>query len=156
MPDLLPFKIVTEEIKQKFLSKIIKLDSGCWTLAYKDTQGYSRFTTKKSTTVTGHKASYQIFKGIEGLAYMCVLHKCDNSCCVNPDHLYLGTPKQNTDDMFNRNRDAISILTKEQVKEIQVDYSKGNITQKALGIKYNVGQSCISRVVTKARWSQYI
>lgn len=33
-----------------------------------------------------------------------VLHKCDNFLCVNLDHLYLGTAKQNTKDMFERDR----------------------------------------------------
>lgn len=35
---------------------------------------------------------------------MWVLHECDNSICINPKHLYLGTPKQNTHDMIDRGR----------------------------------------------------
>ncbi|RPI81293.1 MAG: hypothetical protein EHM34_08830 [Nitrosopumilales archaeon] len=35
-------------------------------------------------------------------AYIC--HKCDNPKCVNPDHIYAGTPQTNADDMVARNR----------------------------------------------------
>ena len=33
-----------------------------------------------------------------------ILHKCDNRCCVNPDHLYTGTQKENVEDMVRRGR----------------------------------------------------
>lgn len=33
-----------------------------------------------------------------------VLHKCDNRLCVNPDHLYLGTVRQNAKDKLDRGR----------------------------------------------------
>jgi len=36
---------------------------------------------------------------------LCVLHKCDNTLCVRPNHLFLGTLKQNTDDMRSKRRD---------------------------------------------------
>lgn len=35
-----------------------------------------------------------------------VLHKCDVRNCINPDHLYVGTAKENTDDMMRRGRGA--------------------------------------------------
>lgn len=53
--------------------------------------------------VTAHRASYAIANG-EVPDGACVLHTCDNPRCVRPDHLYLGTPKDNSRDMRERGR----------------------------------------------------
>lgn len=99
-------KQTKESIKETFLSRINKNTSnGCWeytgSISAKD--GYGRIYTGKSTYA--HRYAWELFR--EKIPYgMCVLHHCDNRCCVNPEHLYLGTHKENTKDMINRKRNS--------------------------------------------------
>jgi hypothetical protein len=52
---------------------------------------------------TTHRVSYEATHGTIPKG-MCVLHTCDNTICVNPDHLWAGTRKENARDMFQKNR----------------------------------------------------
>lgn len=85
-----------------------------------------------------------------------VLHTCDNPCCCNPDHLKLGTPKENMEDMKLKGRSLSGVrnpkakLTKEQIVEIQTSsFSYGKT--KELAEKFQVS----SRTIYLTRKKQY-
>ena len=94
--------------------------SGCWTWigcmdgsTYNNTRNprgrYGRFAIvgarENRRSVAAHRASYMLFVGeIPAGKYVC--HKCDDPGCVNHEHLFLGTAKQNMDDMWAKGRAA--------------------------------------------------
>ena len=78
-------------------------NSGCWIfLGYLDRVGYGKITRNK----IGHFAHRLSWQGANGPipAGMKVLHKCDVRCCINPDHLFLGTQLDNVADMRAKGR----------------------------------------------------
>lgn len=77
--------------------------SGCWLwIAATNRGGYGNLKVN-GKTANAHVVSYLIFKGSIP-AGLFVLHKCDVRCCVNPDHLFLGSQKRNIRDAINKNR----------------------------------------------------
>lgn len=65
--------------------------------------GYGMFRWTKGIMRTAHRVSYELFKGPIPKG-MIVCHTCDNPKCVNPDHLWVGTNKDNFDDMVKKGR----------------------------------------------------
>jgi len=95
-------KIRAKQI-EKFWSHVKKVESGCWEwqLSVSD-RGYGRVTFHPKTYRT-HIVAYFLSKGdIPKGKFVC--HTCDNPRCVNPDHLWLGDPKDNTHDMIVKGR----------------------------------------------------
>ncbi len=82
----------------------INKDNGCWEWTGKiNSNGYGQINLGKNNIVSASRFSWIYHFGeIEDNLY--VLHKCDNRKCVNPDHLFLGTQKDNIQDCYNKNR----------------------------------------------------
>ena len=95
-------------LKERFEGKIMPLPwSGCWawvgSCATKN--GYGRIGSGgwHGKNLLAHRVSYETYIG-KIPAGMKVLHKCDVPNCVNPNHLFLGTQKQNVEDMVRKGR----------------------------------------------------
>lgn len=122
-----------------------------WTKGCFVSGGYGIFNVNKET-LRAHCFSWELVNGAipNGLW---VLHKCDNPKCVNPEHLFLGTPKQNSQDMVNKNRHPRGErggqhkITNAQAEFIREQYAKGGITQKKLGQQFGIDQAQISRII---------
>ncbi len=121
----------------------------CWIwTASKDTHGYG----KTGRNIKTHRLSWEVNVGPipPGL---CVLHKCDNPPCCNPQHLFLGTKKDNSQDMSSKNRHRVPRkLTQFQVNEIRK--LKGTVPQHKIAIRFGVTQSCISRILSGDTWER--
>lgn len=80
--------------------------TGCWTWIASTVSGYGSIGVEGKTE-KAHRVSWRLHEGKipDGIK---VLHSCDNTRCVNPDHLFLGTQKENIYDMMAKGRDRKS------------------------------------------------
>lgn len=72
-------------------------------------------------------------------------HRCDTPACINPDHLYEGTPKSNSEDARRRDRFPAK-MTQSQVVEMRKRYAKGEL-QKELAAEFGVHYTTVSKIV---------
>ena len=92
-----------QETLEERLDRSSKKVGDCieWT-GYKDRQGYGTLKWH-GRMVKAHRMAYLC--KVQGFPdSLCVLHRCDNPSCINPEHLFLGTPKDNNLDKINKGR----------------------------------------------------
>jgi len=127
--------------------------SSCWIwIGCNNGNGYGRLIIDNKK-VFAHRFSYELFiKPIPKKMFIC--HHCDNPQCVNPDHLFIGTQKDNMQDMIKKNRCTYSKVTIKEVLEIRKLYVLKDIAYKQLAKKYSVTEQTIKDIVNKKTWQQ--
>lgn len=131
-------------IAEKLAYKSVKRDSGCIEyVGTKDKDGYGVICYNGKTS-RAHRIAYELAKGPIP-SNLQVLHKCDNPCCINPEHLIVGSSRDNQKDKVNKNRQAkgashgAAVLTAEDVEKIRADSRLLKFIAKDYGI-------CVSQV----------
>lgn len=127
--------------------------TGCWNwIKYRDRDGYGNIAVK-SKPMQAHRASYQVFVGpLEPSLFIC--HTCDNPSCINPDHLYQGTHKQNQKDKQNRQRIVGEKHPYAKLKDTDIlKIRNSDLSQEKLGKIYNVTQAHVGRIKRNLNWS---
>lgn len=127
--------------------------------------GYGNIRCRDGMPRSAHRISYEVFHGpIPPGMFVC--HHCDNRRCVNPSHLFLGTPKDNVADMLSKGRGRFPgpkrqargvrhgrhKLSPAQVEEIRKRYAAGGVTQEALGREYGVSGAHVCGIVKGRFW----
>lgn len=99
-----------------------------------------------------HRLVWEANKGPIPIGIL-VCHTCDNTRCINIEHLFLGTPQENMQDKVNKNRQTFGgpgrWLTPQQISDCVALYEAGWSFQE-IGDKYNVNRRTVSRVVNHA------
>ena len=98
-----------EKTVERFVAKFFEAPSGCWEwlgAKYGKRRGKARYGVMKvkKKMIPAHRLSWELHNGTEIPAGLLVCHSCDNPGCVNPDHLWLGTDRDNTMDAINKGR----------------------------------------------------
>lgn len=137
------------------MATVEKLESGCWVWRGATNGKYGTIWmpgSKRRGYV--HRLSWEAHFGDipDG---MLVCHKCDNRLCVNPDHLFLGTYKDNSEDMVRKGRSRAGAkhwnarLTPDQVKEIRAASGPSHLIAPLFGVSART----VRKIRAGTRWA---
>jgi len=102
-----PYRILTRSMAEGCRHRLLRRVSmvgDCWEWGgCVDKKGYGVININKKAHFV-HRVAYELFRGHCGSRLIC--HKCDNPCCINPEHLFAGTHADNNWDRTRKGRSA--------------------------------------------------
>lgn len=130
-------------------------NSGCWLwLGAVDWDNYGvAWDYELKRNARAHRLVYELLVGPIPKGKV-LLHRCDNPCCVNPDHLQVGTTADNNADCKAKGRNAAGVrhpmnkITAAQALEIR----ESKLPTRATAAKFGVSQALVSHIRTGRLW----
>jgi hypothetical protein len=150
----------------RFWAKVRKTDE-CWFwMGACYPCGYGEFHLPTKETVAAHRVAYQLLVGPIPVG-MVLCHHCDERRCVRPDHLFVGTQRDNMRDMATKGRQGFqvdptraahgemngkAVLTDEIVRSIRKKYATGKTSYPKLAKEFDICKSHVEQVVRRKIW----
>jgi hypothetical protein len=147
--------------KDDFWKKVDKSgDCWLWTGSIRNKKGYGEFRIA-GKRISAHRFSYELKNGfIKESEIIC--HTCDTPLCVNPDHLFSGTHKDNCDDKIRKGRLVVAKgsdqgnakISENTIKRIRI---VGNaITQQRIADIIGIDRSNVGYILRRKTWSHIV
>jgi len=157
-------------LTERLYSKCIKTNN-CWIWTGATSSGYGTIRDENQKNDGAHRISWRLHNNQEIPTGMVIMHKCDNKLCINPDHLELGTVKNNIQDMINKNRrnpknhieklknesgslNRNAKLTNEQVIEIRKLYNSGK-RQFEIANDFGISKALVWTIIHNKSWKGF-
>ena len=153
------FPLINDKFMDKVFHPKVNYSGVCWIwCGAKSNFGHGRVAIRRNLVMAHRVMFYFTFGAIpKGLK---VLHSCDNPSCVNPKHLFLGTSKDNTQDMIRKRRGLVG--NKSPTRKINekialeiLNLAKQGIKSNVLADKFKLSYRQIRYIITGKSW-QYL
>lgn len=159
---------MNESLERRFWRHVaVRGAQECWEWMGAKSRGYGVLGAGKrgEGLVKAHRVSWELHNGpVPDAMFVC--HRCDNPPCVNPGHLFLGTPADNAQDMATKgrhgrwtrplstargSRQGSARLTESEVRRILAEHRLG-LARFAIANIHAVSYSTVQKIVTGESW----
>ena len=150
--------IIADSVKQRFWSYVdIRGPNECWPWKKgRELSGYGKFNLGDKIE-RSHRISWMISNNQDLVNGDCIMHKCDNAVCCNPNHLSKG-------DRCSNNHDAAikGIHQKHYMRKISLDdadmirslYKSGSETYKSLAEMFGISKAVVWKILTNKTYNR--